>query len=416
MSFRKRNIGLSGAVDRTSTANTPAQAPHATTTTESQPGIRPSPDDGRPTTSTGTRSLDNLLAGHGGLPIGKILLIEENGTTDFAGALLRYYAAEGVVQDQKVHVIGMPEQWGRSLPGLIGPADMLDEKSDKKKSERMKIAWRYERLGEFGAGVAGSRGMHRQQMRLSIQILHGEIVLTEVAPAVSGEQSPTAADMNKQEAFCHAFDLTKRLTHPSISNLTYIPLTPSNEPLFISIYRRLQTAIASSHPNTVHRIVIPSLLNPTIYPSEVSQPDHVLPFLHALRALLNTQGHRITAMVTVPLSLFPRSSGLVRWMEIISDGVIELCPFPHSADALATSGAATSQEEPPQGMLKTHKLPVLHERGGGSDQNVGQDWAFTLSRRRFEIKPFSLPPAEGDKEAQDAAGPGGMPKKADLEF
>lgn len=179
MSFRKRNIGLSGTVDRTPIANTSAQAPQATTTTESHPGIRPSPDDGRPTTSTGTRSLDNLLAGHGGLPIGKILLIEENGTTDFAGALLRYYAAEGVVQDQKVHVIGMPEQWGRSLPGSIGPADMLDEKSDKKKSERMKIAWRYERLGEFGAGVAGSRGMHRQQMRLSIQILLDEIVLTK---------------------------------------------------------------------------------------------------------------------------------------------------------------------------------------------------------------------------------------------
>lgn len=102
-------------------------------------------------------------------------------------------------------------------------------------------------------------------------------------------------------------------------------------------------------------------------------------------------------------------------MEIMSDGVIELCPFPHSSDALATSGAATSHEEPPQGMLKTHRLPVLHERGGGNDQNIGQDWAFTLSRKKFEIKPFSLPPAEGDKEAQESA-PGGMPKKSDLEF
>jgi elongator complex protein 4 len=103
-------------------------------------------------------------------------------------------------------------------------------------------------------------------------------------------------------------------------------------------------------------------------------------------------------------------------MELLSDGVIELCPFPHSADALTTSGAATSQEEPPQGMLKVHRLPVLHERGGGSDQNLGQDWAFILSRRRFEIKPFSLPPAEGDTEAQDASAPSGMPKKSDLEF
>jgi elongator complex protein 4 len=93
------------------------------------------------------------------LPLGKTLLLEENGTTDFAGALLRYYAAEGVVQDQKVHVIGMPEQWGRTLPGLIGTAEAADEKSDKRKGERMKIAWRYERLGEFGTGVAGARGM-----------------------------------------------------------------------------------------------------------------------------------------------------------------------------------------------------------------------------------------------------------------
>lgn len=155
MSFRKRNIGLSPGVDRTATPDVPAQpAP-----VESNPGIRPSPDDGRPTTSTGTPSLDGLLAGHAGLPMGKILLIEENGTTDFAGALLRYYAAEGVVQEQKIHVVGVPEQWGRSLPGLIGTAESLEDKrSDKRKDEKMKIAWRYERLGEFGAGIAGSRG------------------------------------------------------------------------------------------------------------------------------------------------------------------------------------------------------------------------------------------------------------------
>lgn len=158
MSFRKRNIGLSAGADRLPAANGPAQPPHAATIADSSPGIRPSPDDGRPTTSTGTPSLDNLLAGHGGLPLGKMLLVEENGTTDFAGALLRYYAAEGVVQEQRVHVVGVPEQWGRSLPGLIGSADTVDEKPDKRKGERMKIAWRYERLGEFGAGVAGSRG------------------------------------------------------------------------------------------------------------------------------------------------------------------------------------------------------------------------------------------------------------------
>lgn len=155
MSFRKRNIGLSQGADRPAAPTPPGQLPQTATRPESNPGIRPSPDDGRPTTSTGTPSLDNLLAGHGGLPLGKLLLIGENGTTDFAGALLRYYAAEGVVQDQKVHVVGVPEQWGRSLPGLIGSAEAAEEKPDKRKSERMKIAWRYERLGEFGASSRG---------------------------------------------------------------------------------------------------------------------------------------------------------------------------------------------------------------------------------------------------------------------
>jgi elongator complex protein 4 len=154
MSFRKRNIGLSSGAGRDAPASSAPQNPSA----DALPGVRPSPDDGRPTTSTGSRSLDNLLAGHAGLCLGKILLIEENGTTDFAGALLRYYAAEGVVQDHKVHVVGIGDHWGRSLPGLTGAADSLDEKGDRRKEEKMKIAWRYERSGEFGTGIAGSRG------------------------------------------------------------------------------------------------------------------------------------------------------------------------------------------------------------------------------------------------------------------
>jgi elongator complex protein 4 len=156
MSFRKRNIGISSGENRDF-----SQAPAvvaAAQSVEGLAGVRPSPDDGRPTTSTGSRSLDNLLAGHGGLPIGKLLFLEENGTTDFAGALLRYYAAEGIVQEHRVHVVGLGEQWGRALPGLTGAADSSDDKVDKRRDEKMKIAWRYERLGEFGTGIAGSRG------------------------------------------------------------------------------------------------------------------------------------------------------------------------------------------------------------------------------------------------------------------
>ncbi|KAM4055662.1 PAXNEB protein domain-containing protein [Hirsutella rhossiliensis] len=87
MSFRKKNAVI--------------RAPGALPAVQKQGkavslGTRPSPLDGRPTTSTGTASLDQLLAGHCGIPLGTALLIEETGTTDFGGTLLRYFAAEGL--------------------------------------------------------------------------------------------------------------------------------------------------------------------------------------------------------------------------------------------------------------------------------------------------------------------------------
>jgi elongator complex protein 4 len=157
MSFRKRNVGLSSSPR---TTQSPLQNSNTSPTPKPPPrGVRPSPVDGRPTTSTGTHSLDALLAGHTGLALGTSLLIEESGTTDFGGALLRYYAAEGIVQGHRVHVVGVGEGWGRELPGLAGAVEgeELEGLGKGKRSERMKIAWRYERLGEFG-GVAGSRG------------------------------------------------------------------------------------------------------------------------------------------------------------------------------------------------------------------------------------------------------------------
>jgi elongator complex protein 4 len=146
MSFRKRNVGVAQPGD--------AAAGRAQSDKASIPGVRPSPLDGRLTTSTGTRSLDALLAGHAGLAVGTSVLIEESGTTDFGAALLRYYAAEGVVQGHNVHVLGINETWGRELPGLAGAESSVKKEETRSSEDRMKIAWRYERLGEFG----GSRG------------------------------------------------------------------------------------------------------------------------------------------------------------------------------------------------------------------------------------------------------------------
>jgi elongator complex protein 4 len=219
-------------------------------------------------------------------------------------------------------------------------------------------------------------------------------------------------------AFCHTFDLTKRLIHPASSRIDYLQLgaNPTQSP-FTPVVDKLTSSIASSPPDTVHRIVVPSILSPALYPPWANQPHHVLQFFQAIRALFSSHPDRLTAMVSLPLTLYPRSSGLVRWVELLFDGVLELAPFPHSAegDTAIPRGPSGAAEEPPQGLFQVHRLPILHERGSGT-RTSENDWTFTLSRRKFTIKPFNLPPVEGDADAQQAGGPEKKTAKANVEF
>jgi elongator complex protein 4 len=166
MSFRKRNVGVTGSSRPKESATEeydPRISPKGSAEKFPPLGVRPSPVDGSPIISTGTPSLDNLLAGHAGLVLGNVLLIEESGATDYAATLLRYYAAEGVLQGHHVHVVGVGEQWGRELPGLARGSKGQAEKEERSSigdTERMRIAWRYERFGESSTN---SRGGHSPQ-------------------------------------------------------------------------------------------------------------------------------------------------------------------------------------------------------------------------------------------------------------
>ncbi|KAH8808904.1 Elongator complex protein 4 [Xylogone sp. PMI_703] len=397
MSFRKRNVVISQTGSSSLTGSPVEKTP--------TPGVRPSPLDGRLTTSTGTMSLDALLAGHGGLALGCSLFIEESGTTDFGGVLLRYYAAEGVIQGHHVHVLGLPEAWGRELPGLAAGDGKSLQTEEKKSEEKMKIAWRYERLGEFGAS-----GRDRTV------------------------QQKSASTSNPNTAiFCHDFDFSKRLTLPSPSSVQSIPVmnssplgfatTRQSKSPFAAFLLHLSAQLSNSTPQSIHRVIIPNLLSPAIYPADSFQPEFVLQFLHALRAILRRYSSRITAMITLPLTLYPRHSGLTRWMELLNDGVLELAPFPVTTiPTKATLGDSNTQEEPPQGMLNVHRLPIFHENGGGGGElsRLGDDLAFTLSRRKgLVLKPYSLPPV-ATEEAQHGATHDdhghGKSNKADIEF
>ncbi|KAK3714984.1 Elongator subunit elp4 [Vermiconidia calcicola] len=371
MAFRKRNV----TVGRSTTDGLPSQIPVQTAS-----GIRPSTLTSQPVTSTGTSSLDALLGGHGGLALGCSLLVEESGTTDFAGAILRYYAAEGMCHGHVIHVVGLSDSWIRELPGVAEGKASSRREGKVVDEQKMKIAWRYEQLGQ-----AGERA---------------------VRDHIPSSQPATA---QPETQFCHIFDLTKRLTIPHDASINHIPISPGPAP-FDTIVRTLEQRLASSSANSVHRLVIPTILSPALYPSQSSRPEIFIRFLHSLRALLRKYSTKLTAMITLPLELYPRGSALVRWAEIFSDGVLELTPFPHLMDASNSSvesGGAKSNEEQPQGMVKVHKLPINTERGeggAGAGNSMGEDLAFSVSRRKFVIKPFSLPPLEGDEDAQKEAG------------
>ena len=221
-----------------------------------------------------------------------------------------------------------------------------------------------------------------------------------VSTALSDRSIPSPNTV-QEEPFCHAFDLTKRLSIPLDARIHHLQPSSFSAPLD-SILQHLKQNLEAAPPTSIHRLVIPTILSPALYPPEACRPENFVRFLHSLRILLRQHPSKLTAMATLPLELHPRNSGLVRWAEILSDGVLELTPFPHLMDSISENDTSASKgkEEQPQGLLRVHKLPINTERGEGGagvGNSLGEDLAFTVSRRKFVIKPFSLPPMEGDQ-------------------
>ncbi|ANB12883.1 Elongator subunit ELP4 [Sugiyamaella lignohabitans] len=411
-------------------------------------GVRPSLQTSAPTISLGSSSLDKLL-NHGGLPLGSLLAVEESGSTDFASIILRSFAAQGIVHarllDQtkkaiaptRIVVVGGDDSWGMELPGVYKDKKEAARENLRKEQSRISVG----NLANNPSTTRITTGSNNEEINSnsspSVTSSTDSASANETSTAsgdsttanttTSGE-SRSSHDMKiawryaqnsapksnvanetvtSKPNYTTLFDFTSRLIpRPSVNEISYIPVKTS----FASIISQLETiSQQASSKGMVLRVVVPSLLHPAIYPPHFAHPNELIPFLHSLRGLCRKYPQTLTVIISLPLQLFPRDTALIRWFELLCDGVLHLEPFPeeiinelreaNSKDIGGSSSSKTtssSNANQSQGLVHIYKLPVFSEKGVMAVRK--SEHAFRVGRRQFEVQEWGIP-------VEDAPGP-----------
>ena len=119
-------------------------------------GVSPSLHTSHLLTSCGTPHLDTLLGG--GLPLGSLLLVQEDAQGSYGRLLLRYFLSEGLVHG---HSLVSCQAGGRDLLSCLPSVEQRGEEGKaKEEGEAMRIAWRYQGQTNTKGEVGPSTGSH----------------------------------------------------------------------------------------------------------------------------------------------------------------------------------------------------------------------------------------------------------------
>ncbi|KAJ2787081.1 Elongator subunit elp4 [Coemansia interrupta] len=412
------------------------------------PATRLNPHSAQLLVSTGVPSLDDVLGG--GLPVGGVLLIEQDRQTGYSNTLLSYFASQAIAAKHKLCIVNADQDMDLAghLPGWAGavrgpPAKSetrADEKADSQSEsgDAMKIAWRYQnlpRLGDDGDDKGASDNSRSGNNKV-------------------GEDS--------ESKFCELFDLTLRIPKELVDRAQPVIISSSDildnvgaERYGGDMYRyvldRISALVQDGYsslapaPTTERNILRIELRSLGSGFWQGSSSTSILKFLHELRGILRYS--YAACVISFPVHQYTEAGvrmPIVRRIGHLCDAVIELESFEGTyaspADIIARQikgGSGSSQDY--HGFLHIHKLPRLNSMtesvgrlsllhtGSGSSNNL----AFRLRRKKFSIETYHLPieggvterrvPTKDEPKPQarkgTGAGCGSIPGRKDpLEF
>lgn len=331
--------------------------------------------------STGSKDIDTVLV-HGGLPVNQTLLIEEDGSTDFSGVLVKNYVSEGIVQNRRTGkvvnhciVIGMDASFGNELPDVYAgnskerKKKLVQENEGKlsvsnitNSNNDLKIAWRYRK--DIQGRIPGK------------------------------DETGTNDEESKYPEYSHQFDITTKIRpSPGPNEITYVPITGGYESILRNVRQIAEKELKDG--SKIIRIVVPYFLNPMVYGcGEYVSYNEVVKFVFGLKRVVNMHSGRVTLIASLSSELYEETDVLATLQDTLFDGVIRLVPFPHELNTLMEKVYKTQREKIKQGYVDIYKVPILS--GLGMMEKRLKEYSFKNSKTSFHVEQWSIPVEEED--------------------
>ncbi|KAK8723568.1 hypothetical protein OTU49_011790 [Cherax quadricarinatus] len=323
------------------------------------PGTHPSIHNSQLLLSCGLPSLDYLIGG--GLPVGSILLIEQDRYDVYSKLFLKYYLAEGVMNNHILTLASLdvsPQTITEDLPASIDVEP--DEAQTYADDKKMSIAWRYQNKASQPGTNVGNRFGHNYDLTKSMDaeiISHVDLALWDGSEAEEGK-----GKLENKNYWSLLQLIKKRIEDGNLS-----------------------TSCNKSKTN-VMRLALHSVGSP-LWGWEFShqEKDHqwhnLTTFLFMLRALVRTSFS--VCLMTVPSHLFADPNLTLR-LQTLADFVIRLESFQGSDKE--TNPAFKDYH----GLFHVVKLAAINSLV--SPMLDSTDWVFKLRKRKLMIERLHLPP------------------------